>query len=122
MKDFFCSWWFIVIFWGIALIASVLFAIYAWDIHGGTKPKKGARLNQQLFLNLLGSFVGWVMLWIVLPSLIDSIKTHSSTNFNLNDIILTIIAFIGITGYLPVALVRLALGLKDLLPKPKEKE
>ncbi|MCJ7448233.1 MAG: hypothetical protein MUO72_11100 [Bacteroidales bacterium] len=96
-----------------------MFAYHAWNIHGGEKPK-GARLIQQLFLNFLGSFVGWVMLWIVLPNLIKSVGSPSLEKFTATDILLIIVAFIGITGYLPAALVRLAMNLKDFIKLPTQ--
>lgn len=113
MEKFFNSDWFILCYWTVALIFSVLCSIYAFNIHGVPKVK-GPSLVHQYFLNFLGSILGWILLWIVFPNLKDSIQHLPSATFNFKDIILTILAFIGITGYLPVAFVGLAFSFKEL--------
>ena len=47
MENLINSGWFKIVFWIIALLASALLSIFAYDIHGDNKPTKNAGLIQQ---------------------------------------------------------------------------
>jgi len=116
MEQFYNSSWFIIGYWIVALIASILASAFAFKIHNATKTT-GASLVHQYILNFLGACIGWILLWIILPDLVNSISRQSSTSFTFKDVLILILAFIGIMGYLPVALVGLAFSFKEGLLK-----
>jgi len=71
----------------------------------------------QHILNFLGSIVGWIILWIILPNGILIFTQQSLETLTFKEIILFIVALLGLTGYLPMALVGIARSLRDMLSK-----
>lgn len=53
----------------------------------------------QIWLNFLGSMVGWWAFWCLLTYYVDHRSSHASLTYI--DMVLAIIAFLGITGRLP---------------------
>jgi len=93
-----------IIYLIISFVFSFFFTYFAPVIHG-LQPWKNykwpIRLSQWL-LNFVGSCIGWIALayfifWRITPSF---------TTLEIGDFIVLIIAFYGITGYLPYILMQ----------------
>lgn len=127
--------WFIAAFWLVALVASVLYGWKAVEIHIGVtniSPEKQpgpAWWWHQRWLNFLGSLVGWLALWFTIGKLWPCAIAPCSGPLTLWDAVIASVAFVGVTGYIPMAVVGFVSGaaalsakagelLKDLFPKP----
>jgi len=99
-------------FWTVAVIVSALYGKFCWTINeldwdekleerDTTRWDKGTNAWKlhQIWLNFLGSFAGWWACWCFLLSY----ESHRrwQTSFTFVDLLLAVIAFIGMTGYLP---------------------
>lgn len=94
-------------FWTVALIASGLCGYYANEIFNGEKA--GCKLNakgfHQFWLNFVGSFVGWAALWVLVQKYHGCIFQGCSIHHFSWYIFVALIAFVGITGYLPMMII-----------------
>lgn len=112
---------FSLIFLGIAVLASLFYGWKCLDIFKVSKNEDEIerlgwpwRLHQR-FLNFVGSLIGWITLWDFLNRCAGFLD-HSVT-FGLWDLLEATVAFVGITGYLPLAVVGFIEGLRDLAAK-----
>ncbi|MFN0315332.1 MAG: hypothetical protein ACKVQA_09875 [Burkholderiales bacterium] len=102
------------IFASIALVFSIFYGWKACDIFDvWTQDKKLAWKIHQFWLNLAGSIVGWAALWAATGGTLLTVHPTLS----ITDAVLLLIAFVGITGYLPYAVVGLLQGLVALAKK-----
>ncbi len=96
-------------YWGLAVLSSLFVTYFAPQIHGlkswGELP--WPLLISQWILNLLGSMVGWIALAYFLFW-----RLHSGATLDLTDFIVLVVAFYGITGYLPYILMQKGLPWK----------
>lgn len=99
------------LYFGLALLSSLFVTIFALKIHN--LPIKSwadlswpSRINQWL-LNFLGSFVGWVAL-----SYIIFWRLQPGMSLEFTDLIILLVAFYGISGYLPFVLIQKGLPWK----------
>lgn len=87
-----------------AIIFSYVYGVCAFEIHNiklkGTKSK--GHVYNQYWLNGLGAFVGWVALYILLFHRMGDVV--SLKNLEGIDLILSVVAFLGITGHIPYIL------------------
>jgi hypothetical protein len=106
-----------VVFACVGLVFSLFYGFKASDIfdvdHAG---RPWAWKFQQFWINFVGSTAGWVILWIVVQRL--SLVVHSpGQGLNLSDFVLLLIAFIGVTGCLPLSVVSFIQGIRDIAGK-----
>ncbi len=102
-----------IVFLIIALTSSYIYGRHAFEIHNvktlteKDRENKWYMLNQYWF-NGLGAFIGWVSLYILLFYRINinvqGVDFSSfAKNLGLANLALTIISYLGITGYIPLA-------------------
>lgn len=95
-------------FWSVAVVVSALYGRFCWPIHeldrgpfGAARWRDGspAWKAHQIWLNFAGSVLGWWAFWCFL----SSYENHQrwQTSFTVVDLVLVVIAFLGMTGYLP---------------------
>ena len=97
----------------IALVVSVLYGWKAVEIF--TEVTKKSKAQQppvswwwhQRWLNFVGSFVGWVVLWILIKRYLACFTGQCEIILTYWDAIGAVIAFIGITVHLPFAIIGL---------------
>jgi hypothetical protein len=71
----------------------------------------------QFWLNFLGSAVGWVAGWAVLRPTIECASLGCSLSLAPSAVALFLLAFIGVTGYLPATIVGAIGGASHLIAK-----
>jgi hypothetical protein len=104
------------LFWITAILFSLFFGIYACKIFLKEEDWQGkpfAWFFFQFWLNFVGSFVGWSVLWKFLPNWIEL----GQTKFSIVDFIALIFIFIGITGHIPALIIGLVYNIRELLLK-----
>ena len=108
-----------VLFWTLAFIFSTFYGLKAVIIFIDPKPanKPVSWKIHQFWINFLGAIVGWISLWLLLPNLINSFCNNDINIFSFGDLLLLIISFVGITGYFPITVVGIALGLNNIVLK-----
>jgi hypothetical protein len=87
---------------------------YAFDIF--RVDHRSMRLPErvhQLWLNFLGSVAGWLLLWVALQRLAFVIASPDHP-LKVSDFILLLVAFIGVTGFLPLSVVSFIQGIRDI--------
>ena len=84
------------IFWIIAGAWSLYFGLWAFEIHSSSMANNNHRNYTQYFFNGLGALLGWVALYFLLK-----LDWSNPSNFGFQHLILSYIAFVGITGNLP---------------------
>ena len=101
----------------IGLAFSFFYGWKAFDIfriEGKDMPP--ALKFHQFWLNFLGSIVGWLMLWVALRRL-GFVIASPDHPLKVSDFILLLVAFIGVTGYLPFAILTSVQAIKELISK-----
>ena len=90
---------FAVIFWLVASVSSIFWAVYGWYYEKHLNQKKTDRVYPECLFCLgaaisefLGSMGGWLVLWIFS-------KRYMAGAFGNVDIALIVLAIIGISGY-----------------------
>lgn len=118
-------------YWNIpyAIIAVALSLFYGWKAVKIFKANKSdddvEKLDwswklHQSWLNFAGSIVGWLVLWVMFQKFLGCISDGCTVVFGAWDFIGYLIAFIGVTGYLPAAVVGFVGGLGSLGSKISE--
>ena len=107
-----------VIFWVMAIIHSAFYTFWAFKIHLVSFPKDNyPRIIHQRWFNFLGSITGWLILWVLLPTLMQSFTNQLTESISVKEIILLLIALISLSGYLPLALFGIARSANELANK-----
>ena len=107
-----------IAFWLLALVASVFYGLSACAIFEiSTSGKPWPWRLHQFWLNFIGSAVGWIALWSLVPRVIGCLAQGCSADLTWSDIGVFFLAFVGVTGHLPVALVGLAFSVKEIASK-----
>lgn len=115
-----------IVFFSLATIATMFYTFWAFKIHNGKtyyefygveKGKIDPRLIGQRWFNFLGSLSGWFILWLLLPNLVHCFASQATNDLSVKDIILFLIALIGISGYLPLLLFGIAKSANELANK-----
>jgi hypothetical protein len=119
------EWWMVAVFWTIALVASLLYgwhavAIFKAHIAGREEPPPRAWWWHQRWLNFLGALVGWITLWFLLRKFLGCAFNDCNVELNAWDVVGSLVAFVGITGYLPNTVVSLVSGVGALAGKLAE--
>lgn len=108
----------VIAFWLLAITASVFYGLKACVIFevptcGKTWPWK----LHQFWLNFAGSAVGWIALWSLVPRVIGCFAHGCSAELTWSDVGVFFLAFVGVTGHLPVAVVGIAFSVKEIASK-----
>ncbi len=117
--------WMAVVYWLIALLASVLYGCFAVAIFKAhiaereERPPKAWWWHQR-WLNFLGALVGWLALWFLLRKFLGCLFGDCRVDLGAWDVVGALVAFVGITGYLPNAIVSLVSGVGALAGKLAE--
>lgn len=106
--------WLPWVFWVVAIVASVLYGAFAITIFVKVKGPPPSRpwFWHQRWLNFLGSIVGWLSSWLIILRHCGWPITSCEGPPDAWDLIGGLIAFLGMTGYLPFTLLGLAAGLR----------
>lgn len=88
------------LFWGISRAYLDYYSRRLWPEPGGRIKILLNWSTYQFIFNFTGSFLGWCCLYI----LIMRAQRNISMNFDLTDLVLFIISFLGLTGHLPQSL------------------
>ena len=107
-----------------AVTASALYGWYAVEIFLGV-PAPGKLVhrqfrswrNHQRWFNFAGSIVGWICLWIVGVKLWPFAVSDSYPSFTWGDAGLSFVAFLGVTGHVPMTVFNLAQAIAALVGK-----
>ncbi len=94
------------IFWGFAIFQSITLGFNAFEIHTDTPPLTVAkldpwRLNNEYWFNMLGILLGWIAIYILFVFRINGNMTEWANKININDFVLILVAYLGVTGYIP---------------------
>ena len=108
------NWLFVCIAFGMSVFygwsACAIFSVpkqdkpWSWRFH-------------QFWLNFIGSVVGWVAAWTVINSVLECAAASCTMSVAPSAFALFFLAFLGVTGYLPAALVGLVGGFNELISK-----
>ena len=101
-----------------AVIASATYGLGCFKIHGEFKPAAiGWPRKHQYFFNATGAAVGWLAGWVVLVRWLSCsgfVCQGEPTGWT---ILLAVLAFVGVTGHLPLVLMQSIAALRELLKK-----
>ncbi|MGA7514619.1 MAG: hypothetical protein WBW46_17120 [Candidatus Sulfotelmatobacter sp.] len=113
--------WFISIFWTVAFLASIFHGVYCFEVHEIKDKAKyhTAALIQQWCFNFLGSLVGWIALWFLIRRSggLSSFLSYSLAAAGWSDFALGLVAFVGVSGYLPFATIANIRNVRELADK-----
>jgi hypothetical protein len=109
-------------FWGIAVVFSLCFGIYAVRIFVSQEQTKKdwTWWFYQGWFNFAGAITGWSALYLLIVKFGRNYP-DSVNQLTFLDLVIVLIAFIGITGHLPYAVMGLITSLADLFAKALEK-
>src|SRR6266496_6338830 len=96
----------------VAIAFSVFYGLKAFDIFEVDHAKKPKAWKfHQFWLNFAGSLAGWLMFWVAVRRgcLVAGSAEHA---LKTSDFILFLIAFVGITGFLPLSVVSFIQGIR----------
>jgi len=114
------SCWFNASFWVVGFAFSLFLGAKAPEIFVSSKDREGkpwAWHVHQFLLNFAGSVSGWVALWFIVRNVAFVIAAHTATAPQLSDAALFFLAFLGITGYLPFAVLTSVNAIRELIAK-----
>lgn len=110
--------WFAWAFGLVALVASLFYGVKACDIlEVSSAGKPWAWKLHQFWLNFLGALVGWAAMWPLVPRVAGCLLEPCAPALTVADVAVFFLAFVGITGFLPVTVVGLVLSVKELVGK-----
>ena len=102
----------------IAAAGSLFYGLKACEIFGVSTEGKGWSWEvHQLWFNFIGSVAGWALLWTVGHRVHTLVTGTGLAAVPFGDLILFLVAFVGVTGHLPYATMGVIQGLKDLVAK-----
>jgi hypothetical protein len=102
----------------VALIASLFYGCNALKIFDmPSEERSGAWRLHQFWLHFLGSAVGWIAFWFLVPHVKDCLMRPCAPVFTSSDVVLFFLAFVGVTGHLPLAVVGVLFTVTNLLDR-----
>jgi hypothetical protein len=103
--------WIALIWTLLAVVGTFFYATTAMKIvtPGCSYTKEQA--CHQRWLNGLGAFSGWVILWFLIRRFHPCVFSQCEASFGFWDAVAALLAFIGITGHLPAVIVSPIAGL-----------
>jgi hypothetical protein len=100
--NLFLPTWFSVAYTAAALIASVLYGLYAIDIFYQKPPElSGTQRIHQFWFNFVGSVAGWIAGYSLCLKAYHVLWLSRPAHLGLSHAVLFFVAFAGITGHLP---------------------
>jgi hypothetical protein len=117
--------WMAAVYWVVALVASGLYGWHAVEIFKAhiaareESPSKSWWWHQR-WLNFLGALVGWLALWLLLRKFLGCMLGDCDADVGAWDVVGALVAFVGVTGYLPNTVVSLVSGVGALAGKLAE--
>lgn len=94
------------------------YGYFACEIHEVDPKGKSKHWKvHQFWFNFVGAAVGWVAMWTVLGSLFVCANGNCTDSISVSSALLFILAFLGVTGHLPMSLYGLIGGLKEFVSK-----
>lgn len=109
---------FAIAFWVVSLLASVFYgwkAFEAFDV--ATEKRKWGWWVHQVWFNFAGALVGWLAAWVVVQDAWPCLTSACTATLTWTNGILSVIAFIGVTGHLPFAVSGVLQAVKELALK-----
>lgn len=118
--------WFEIVFLLVAVIASGFFGFYCFEIHNlGRSTFEWQEKIQQVWFNFIGAFAGWIALWILIRQWWGAWRLPTTpavpVQMTLSDFGLALIAFVGMSGYLPFTVMGVIRTLVALVQKVVER-
>jgi hypothetical protein len=105
-----------VLYCVVAFAMSLFYGLRACEIFTvPTENRPRSWRIHQFWLNFLGSAVGWVAAWAVLQATLECASTPCSLSLSPSAIALFFLAFLGVTGHLPVTVVGAIGGVSKLI-------
>jgi hypothetical protein len=114
-----------IAYWIVALVASALYGWHAVTIFlEPQEPSESHRSTawawHQRWLNFLGALVGWFALWFLVRAFGACVFAACTVELGPWHAVAALIAFVGVTGYLPNTVVSLVSGIGGLAGKLAE--
>jgi hypothetical protein len=107
-----------IVFWVVAFLASLFYGTRATKIFNVNIDKMPFSWKfHQFWFNFLGSLAGWILAYSFVPDIYDSIVNNSKFELSLARILIFILAFIGMSGHLPYAMMTIINYLKTAFDK-----
>jgi hypothetical protein len=107
-----------VVHWGylgLSVAGSLAYGFGAFAAFGvDPNPRHGAWLHQ-IWFNLVGAAVGWLAGWVVLVRWLSCARFACHDEPMFSTIVLLVVAFVGITGHLPLTIAKGLDGLSALM-------
>jgi hypothetical protein len=102
-------------FWVVAVLFSIFYGWKARDIFQVEREDESwAYLAHQAWFNFAGSLIGWSALWLEVIRILWFAASGAKLEFEFTDLLLGIIAFVGVAGLLPTTTVGLIQGIREL--------
>jgi hypothetical protein len=104
-------------FLALGIAFSTWFGYKCFEIHEVTPPTNRNGKFQQYWFNFLGSIIGWAAGYLLLFYRVLPNSQKVPLKFEVTDLILSGIFFIGASGYLPLAAMTNIIRVKELLER-----
>ena len=105
----------LVTFSVVGLGFSLFYGLNAVAIFQVTSVAKRAWRFHQFWLTFFGSLVGWVAMWFLMARLVAAMEAVDAVKFSLSSVALFFLAFVGVTGFLPLTVVSLINSIRALV-------
>lgn len=107
-----------IVFVALGAAFSLFYAFKAFIIFGSSAANRPPSWRiHQIWFNFFGSASGWVMLWVLVGKGTIQVRSGQSIQIDGWDAVLFLLAFVGVTGHLPRAVVGLLQGISELAEK-----
>ena len=106
-------------YWLVAFVVSIFYSVFGEKMALRAEPYKGLDLSKKIrkhFIHFLGSLVGFGLMYFLIRKAMFSIDEGQYTE-NIADVLLLIIALLGMLGYLPDVSYSIKKKTADLLEK-----
>ena len=110
------------VYLAIAVFVSLLYGLYAVDIfseEGAFKKLSGSRKVREITLHFTGTAIGFAILYYLVRKAHFSVLVKNYNLLNVTDVLLLLLALIGVAGYLPHAMGIVSNKISSLLSKGK---
>lgn len=101
----------------LGLPFSIFYGYSATKIFGIPTTEKGSWIFHQFWLNFVGSLAGWFFAYLLAADVQQNICSFSNYEITFGRILTFVLAFIGVTGYMPATIVGLVSGVKEIFAK-----
>lgn len=107
-----------LVFVAVAFGMSLFYGLFACKIFNVlTQGEKVPWRVHQFWFNFLGAAVGWVAAWATISAVLSCASTGCENAISLSSVALFVLAFLGVTGHLPMSIVGLVGGLQEFVAK-----